>query len=151
MMVSLTRFSQSPSAAHVLIFNHISNKRDAVRVFERLASSLKSYDMQYVIFADYDPHQNFDATKGGTWILSQQTGDFGSVSREQALSSRSTFEAVWQQFQPHSQILSEPNIAAAMETAREIASNSGGMYALVTGSLHLVGGALFHMNHLAPR
>jgi len=53
------------------------------------------------------------------------------------------FEKIWRQHQKDSRVVFEPNIQAALETVRRIDIPSGGIHILITGSLHLVGGALF--------
>lgn len=43
---------------------------------------------------------------------------------------------------PHAAVSTEPTIQGAMRLAERISAQQGGMQAFVTGSLHLVGGAL---------
>jgi folylpolyglutamate synthase len=56
------------------------------------------------------------------------------------------FEAIWRKYQNDSRILFQDNIQTALETVRGIKPTPGGIQVLVTGSLHLVGGALFFLN-----
>lgn len=48
----------------------------------------------------------------------------------------------WEQLDPKAQLYVEPTIEDALMLAREIAVEKKGLDVLVTGSLHLVGGAL---------
>jgi folylpolyglutamate synthase len=52
------------------------------------------------------------------------------------------YAEIWKRAQPDTNILFEPTIQGALETARKIAKDYGSMQSLITGSQHLVGGAL---------
>jgi folylpolyglutamate synthase len=52
------------------------------------------------------------------------------------------YAEIWKRAQPASTIFFEPTIQGALEMARKIGKDHGSMQALVTGSQHLVGGAL---------
>jgi hypothetical protein len=52
------------------------------------------------------------------------------------------YSAIWKRAQPDTNILFEPTIQGALEVARKIGKEHGGMQSLITGSLRLVGGAL---------
>ena len=56
--------SNAQHAPKILIFNQASNERDAIPVLENLASGLKDVPIQHVIFAGYNPDQEFDADEG---------------------------------------------------------------------------------------
>jgi folylpolyglutamate synthase len=58
------------------------------------------------------------------------------------MSSQDVYSEIWKRTQPDTNILFEPTIQGALETARKIGREYGGMQTLVTGSLRLVGGAL---------
>jgi folylpolyglutamate synthase len=52
------------------------------------------------------------------------------------------YSGIWKKLDPKAKISNEPTIEAALNLARSEGRNHGGMEVLVTGSLHLVGGAL---------
>ena len=54
---------------------------------------------------------------------------------------------IWKRIDPEAVVVSEPAIEGALKFARSIGEENGGMETLITGSLHLVGGAL---NFLRP-
>lgn len=49
---------------------------------------------------------------------------------------------IWKKIDPEAQVFNEATIEGALNVARKIGEQSGGMQTFVTGSLHLVGGAL---------
>lgn len=49
----------------------------------------------------------------------------------------------WRQFDPTTLISAERTIEEALDRARRIGDEQGGMQVLITGSLHLASGALF--------
>jgi folylpolyglutamate synthase len=53
-----------------------------------------------------------------------------------------TYSALWKDFDHQAAVSSEPTIEGALNLAKQISAKEGGMQAFVTGSLHLVGGAL---------
>jgi folylpolyglutamate synthase len=55
---------------------------------------------------------------------------------------RGIYSDIWKKFDPKATISSEPTIEEALNLAKSVARNHGGMDVFVTGSLHLVGGAL---------
>jgi folylpolyglutamate synthase len=60
------------------------------------------------------------------------------------------FGEIWKRFHQNSRIRYEPNIQKALDSARKIGTEAGGMQALITGSQHLIGAALFSLNSYAP-
>lgn len=52
------------------------------------------------------------------------------------------YSGIWKGLDPKATISSEPTIEAALNLAKSMGRDHGGMDVLVTGSLHLVGGAL---------
>ena len=131
----------------MLIFSQISDQRDGAAVFERLATSLAGSGMQYVIFTTYERDQDFDS---GISIyayiasLAFPRADCGLDRQPKILEmpSQDVCSAIWKRTQPDTNILFEPTIQGALEIARKIGEEHGGMQSLITGSLHLVGGAL---------
>ncbi|KAL3426831.1 folylpolyglutamate synthase [Phlyctema vagabunda] len=55
--------------------------------------------------------------------------------------------ATWQNLDPTATVLRERTIEGALDLAREIATQDNGIQALVTGSLHLVSGVLYFLEH----
>jgi folylpolyglutamate synthase len=52
------------------------------------------------------------------------------------------YSSLWKEFHPGATVSIEPTIEQAIRLAERISVQHGGMEAFVTGSLHLVGGAL---------
>ena len=71
--------------------------------------------------------------------------DSPAVSDVKPTPARRDFADVWRRYQENSQIIFEPDIPSALESARKIGVGAGGAHVLVTGSLHIVGGALFYL------
>jgi folylpolyglutamate synthase len=61
------------------------------------------------------------------------------------------YAEIWKRAQPDSNILFEPTIRGALETARKLSKDYGTMQTLVTGSLFLVGGALSLLQTANPQ
>lgn len=49
---------------------------------------------------------------------------------------------IWKRVHPDTNILFEPTIQGALETVRKLSKDSGSIQTFITGSQHLVGGAL---------
>ncbi|KAK8135625.1 folylpolyglutamate synthase [Apiospora sp. TS-2023a] len=120
-----------------LIFNQHSDERDPAKVMGRLSRALQDARVDHVIFANYNPHRTYVTALEGDELESKVTQD--QVQTQQ-------FTGIWNQSQPQSVIHASPYIQHAMLTALNIGNACGGMHTLITGSLHLVGGA---MNFLA--
>ena len=52
------------------------------------------------------------------------------------------YSSLWKAFDPQATVSTDPTIEGAIKQAKTIAAQEGGVQVLVTGSLHLVGGAL---------
>jgi folylpolyglutamate synthase len=52
------------------------------------------------------------------------------------------YSSLWKKMHPDAAISTEPTIQGAIRLAEQISVQKGGMHVFVTGSLHLVGGAL---------
>lgn len=52
------------------------------------------------------------------------------------------YSSLWKETHPRAVVSTEPTIQSALRLAERISVQQGGMQALVTGSLYLVGGAL---------
>ena len=72
--------------------------------------------------------------------------DVATVARPE-VTSQKAFGAIWKSSHPNSRVLYEENIQQALDSARKIGTEAGGMQTLITGSQHLVGGALFFLNY----
>jgi hypothetical protein len=72
------------------------------------------------------------------------------ISRSET-TSHVAFGEIWKQFHKESHILYEPDVQKALDSARKLGTEAGGMYTLVTGSQHLVGGALYSLNKHSPK
>ncbi|KAF2663023.1 folylpolyglutamate synthase [Lophiostoma macrostomum CBS 122681] len=120
----------------ILIFSQFSEQRDAAIVLERLATTLSTIQIHYVIFTLYDPEQNFESA---TAMVATPDD-----------ASQKAFGLIWKRYHQNSRILYEPNIRKALDSARKIGTTAGGMQTLITGSQHLVGGALFPLNNHVP-
>lgn len=52
------------------------------------------------------------------------------------------YSSLWKEIHPHTTVSTETTIEGAIKLAERMSMQQGGMQAFVTGSLHLVGGAL---------
>jgi folylpolyglutamate synthase len=59
------------------------------------------------------------------------------------MSEQKRFSTIWKELQPASKVISAPTVTLALDAARDIGKMHNGMQALITGSQHLVGEALF--------
>ncbi|PHH89328.1 hypothetical protein CDD83_6293 [Cordyceps sp. RAO-2017] len=109
-----------------------------------MAAALAAVPIHHVIFTLYDPKQNFD--DGITAAAATS-----SSSSSSAASAQEAFGQVWSRLHPTSRVLYEPDIRRALDRARGIGAEAGGMQTLITGSQHLVGGALFFLKPEAHR
>ncbi|KAH7078495.1 folylpolyglutamate synthase [Paraphoma chrysanthemicola] len=132
-----TTKDQSAPHERILIFSQITEQRDATVVLERLASTLSTIRIHHVIFTIYDPQQDFSSTS--------------AVASNSEVKPQEIFVDIWKKYQPESHVLCEPNVQAALKSARQIGEKAGGMHTLITGSQHLVGAVLFAFNHDKPQ
>ncbi|RMJ11948.1 hypothetical protein CDV36_008391 [Fusarium kuroshium] len=126
--------AQRDNPTRTLIFGQVSNQRDGVAVLQRLAAVLCRVKIHHVIFALYDPKQGFDFESTPDMIPGPETV------------SQRVYGEAWKRLHRNSHVLYEPNVQQALDTARKLGAAAGGMQALITGSQHLVGAALFHLN-----
>ncbi|KAH7119933.1 putative tetrahydrofolylpolyglutamate synthase [Dendryphion nanum] len=125
---------QRTPPVRILIFGQVSKQRSAVTVIERLAKTLKAVHIDHVIFTTYDPKQDLDSPDE-------------IVERPDDALQEALYET-WKQCHPGCSIHYEPNIQKALDSARNIGSKAGALHTLITGSQHLVGGALLSLrNH----
>ena len=119
----------------ILIFGQISDQRDTAVVLKRLATDLSAVHVQNVIFTSYDRKQSF--SPGAAVELGNAKDD----SKWQE-----TYGAIWKSVHPESSVHYKANIQQALESARAMGFEAGCTHTLITGSQHLVGGALFLLN-----
>lgn len=118
--------------ARILIFSMITNQRDAAAVFQRLAISLASSGIQHVIFTTYALDHDAEAKDN------PQSEFLKTPSADQQ-----SYATIWRRAHPDANISFEPTIRGALDLARDIGEAYGSVQTLITGSQHLVGGALF--------
>jgi len=130
----ITERGRVDSFPHILIYTHISDNRDGGAMLECLAQSLKSNSVQleYVIFTTYKERQD------GSTRIDKSFNTPGS----HPLVVPVEFPDIWRKIDPEAAIINEQTIEGALNFARRIGEEKGGMQTLVTGSLHLIGGAL---------
>ncbi|RFU26342.1 hypothetical protein B7463_g9997, partial [Scytalidium lignicola] len=132
--IEMSRVQSIPTPiVRILIFSQITTERDDVAVFKRLVTALRGSGIQYVIFTTYNQGNGSDRTIGPPLKVSE-------------LPSQDAFSEMWKETYPDTQIIIQPTIKGAMDNAREIGKRFGGMQVLVTGSQHLIGGALQLLN-----
>lgn len=123
----------------VLIFNQMSQERDGAAVFERLASSLSHLPIHHVLLTDYVKYEDFDGLTTAVEPSSSQEEEHEGPSTE-------AMAEIWNRYQPGSKVSAEPGIESALKTVRALAEGQKrGARTLITGSLYLVGGALYHL------
>ncbi|KAJ5875289.1 uncharacterized protein N7473_012636 [Penicillium subrubescens] len=132
-------FSENLHAAdtpryRVLIFSHFSEERDGIDLMKCLAHALSKHDAKpdHVIFTTY--HEREDGTVRIDKTLKVPETPFPDLC--------TTYSSLWKEIHPHATVSTEPTIEGAIRLAERISIEQGGMHAFVTGSLHLVGGAL---------
>ncbi|KAJ5938439.1 hypothetical protein N7466_001573 [Penicillium verhagenii] len=132
-------FSKNISAAHVpqyrvLIFSHFSEERDGAALLECLAHALSKHNAKpdHVIFTTYNERED-GSTRIDKTLKVPQTPfpDFCT-----------SYSSLWKTMHPHAAVSIESTIEGAIRLAERIGVQQGGMQVFVTGSLHLVGGAL---------
>ncbi|KEY72697.1 hypothetical protein S7711_02486 [Stachybotrys chartarum IBT 7711] len=124
----------SPSVKRSLIFSQISEQRDSTVVLEQLATILKSVRIDDAIFTLYSPDHDYDA---------------GTGSKPRKSDSQEIFGNIWKNIHSNCKVHYEKDVRSAMDLAKRIGAEADQVHTLVTGSQHLVGGAL-HYLHLAP-
>ncbi|KAE8440790.1 hypothetical protein EG329_006568 [Mollisiaceae sp. DMI_Dod_QoI] len=117
----------SSTGAKILIFAQITKVREGGPVVECLARALGG-NIKHVIFTTY--RRDKDSMAG----RSEKQFDLASLQK--------VYTETWKQVQPDAEIIIEQTIEGALEAARQIGKEQGGVQALITGSQHLVGPAL---------
>ena len=129
----------------VLVFNQISQERDGAAVFAKLAFALKDLRIDHVLLTNYTKYEDFD----GIADELPPSSSPGQAKADEDGQERPTTEEmaeIWGRYQPRSKVVAEPSIQSALSTVRNLASQGvGEAKTLITGSLYLVGGALFYL------
>lgn len=114
----------------VLLFSHISEERDIVGLLETLANALKGAGchVDHVIFSTYDASEQ----EKGYRVAKDPAG----------------FHRVWTEAFPDSGIWDEPTIEGACRLVERLSQESADrrVHAFVTGSQHLVGPVIRHLD-----
>lgn len=82
-------------------------------------------------------------------VTSSPNCDAATGANSDGVSSQKVFGEIWKSFYSNSHIYYEPNIQRSLDFARKLGMEAGGMHTLITGSQHLIGGALFSLNYYA--
>ncbi|PYH97323.1 folylpolyglutamate synthase [Aspergillus ellipticus CBS 707.79] len=124
----------------ILIFSHFSEERDGVTLVECLAEALSKHGAMpdYVIFTTYEERE--DGTTRIDKTLKIPETPFPDLC--------SVYTSLWKGVDSNAIVSNSPTIEGAITLAKEISAERSGAQILVTGSLHLVGGAL---NILRPQ
>jgi folylpolyglutamate synthase len=131
----------------ILIFTHLSDSRDGLAMLETLAKTLKDLVIlpNHIIFTTYyEKHVDENACKCKLQ-LHDQYSDSLRIIDEEGITVRKAFgefSRVLKVIQPDAEIAWKETINDALLHARMIGEQHEGMQTLITGSLHLVGGAL---------
>ncbi|KAK1148183.1 hypothetical protein N8T08_010828 [Aspergillus melleus] len=126
--------AESPQKCRVLIFSHFSEERDGVQLLECIARTLLENDAKpdHVIFTTYQERE--DGTSRIDKTLKVPETPFPDLC--------GIYSSLWKAFDPQATVSTDPSIEGAIKQAKTIAAEEDGVHVLVTGSLHLVGGAL---------
>ncbi|PYH45463.1 folylpolyglutamate synthase [Aspergillus saccharolyticus JOP 1030-1] len=118
----------------ILIFSHFSEERDGLALVEALANSLAELQAmpEYVIFTTYEERE--DGTTRIDKTLKPPETPFPDLC--------TIYTSLWRQRDSRASVSSEATIEGAIKLAKRISAERGGAQILVTGSLHLAGGAL---------
>ncbi|KAI0140437.1 folylpolyglutamate synthase, partial [Xylariaceae sp. FL1272] len=128
------------SSIRVLVFAQVSEERDTVDVFRQLALALQKTPFDHVILASYEKREPLEESAEGARAQAIDTPNSKNHKAQME-----TFATIWRELQPNSTIHLKSSPESAMDCARKIAMESGGMRALVTGSLFLMGSALRYL------
>ena len=134
----------------ILIFTHLSKQRDGLAVLKSLANAFVSckFVVDHVVFTtfkdrddgghDNDKYLSQIATSLSDKILTAQIATSPDPAFEPVLKSYIEF---WKEKYPGCTVVSKVSIDGAIRYARHVGKGTG-MRTVMTGSLHLVGGAL---------
>ncbi|KZN89780.1 Folylpolyglutamate synthase [Penicillium chrysogenum] len=125
----------NPRRCCVLIFSHLSKERDGVGLMNCLAHALLEYNVR-------PDHVIFTTNQKGVELTIPVTDRTVTVPKTPLRDLCATYSSSWQDFDNQAKVFSEPTIEGALNLAKRISAQEGGIQAFVTGSLRLVGGAL---------
>lgn len=144
--INISRLTSDIS--RTLIFSLITDQRDATAVFQRLVTALKNSRIDSVVFTTYE-----------TDVCAENGNDFDcilyllllTVSTEQSTvkslhQMAQLYLEIWKQAFPHTDVFLEPSIRGALKRGTNISEKHSSSQILITGSQHLVGGALSILN-----
>lgn len=139
----------------VLIFSHFSEERDGIELLKCLAHALAKHDAKpdHVIFTTYQEREDGTVRIGKTIEIDYVTTRVLELMihlSDKTLKVPETpfpdlcgiYSSLWKEIHSDATVSTEPTIEGAIRLAERISVQQGGMQAFVTGSLHLVGGAL---------
>jgi hypothetical protein len=122
-------------------------------VFEQLTNSLTGSGINAVIFTTYERVQGADLQHGIhipmnaitllKFTLTNQISDPQSEMSKSMHAEQYVYAEIWRKSHPHSFIYFEPTIQGALDAVRNVGKDYGSIQTLITGSQHLVGGALY--------
>lgn len=135
----------------ILIFSHFSEERDGEALVDCLGHALLENDAMpdHVIFTTYHEREDGSTRVGENLFSPVYTykklifpDKFLNVPETPFPDFQDIYSDIWKGFDSKATISSEPTIEAALNLAKSLAEDHGGMNVFVTGSLHLVGGVL---------
>ncbi|EXJ65532.1 folylpolyglutamate synthase [Cladophialophora yegresii CBS 114405] len=132
---SLDRDGGPKEPRRLVIFSHISEERDGLSLLRALGTALernaiRSAEMVFTTYQECrDGEVRFDKT------LKAPDPSLADLPKQ--------YPALWESIQPAASSIYVPSIEEALEYADEASHKHGNLQVLVTGSLHLVGGALY--------
>ncbi|KIV78182.1 hypothetical protein PV11_09925 [Exophiala sideris] len=133
----MTRGSSARDSSCMVIFSHISEERDGPSLLRALARALEENDIRCpeMGFTTYQERRDGEARLDKT-LKPPEDESLRELPKQ--------YCDMWRTLQPEARTRYESSIEAALECADRIGSErDGGLQVLVTGSLHLVGGALY--------
>jgi folylpolyglutamate synthase len=131
----------------VLIFSLLTDQRDSAAVFERLAASLVGSGIEHVIFTTYQHGDESDSRDSmQTRMPNMNDSDIFSDTDSDAYSAipkiQQSYADIWKRSHYDTNIDFQPTIKRSLDVVSDIGKDCGHVQTLITGSQHLVGGAL---------
>ncbi|KAM5354050.1 hypothetical protein ACJ41O_000700 [Fusarium nematophilum] len=118
----------------ILIFSQVSGHRDSVVVLQRLAAALGTVHIHHAIFTLYDPKQDHDSAAKAALTTQRAAEEIAPPQR--------AFGEAWKALRQDSRVLYEPSIQQALDSARKLGAEAGGMQTLITAMSYFVYRAL---------
>lgn len=142
----LINSSGSPCPPRILIFSHFT-ERDGKALLTSIANALENrrIRMQHLILTTNDIRRDGEATIGNCSNAKGRLQAYSIKDRNMRNRYRpeihDLYAETWKSLDPKTEISRERTIEGALDRAKEI-STQDGIQALVTGSVHLISGAL---------